>query len=402
MNDATLVLLGISIILFMGFLGEWVFKKTKIPDVLILIIIGFVIGPFGLKYVNPTSIAGYAPIFTTFALLFLLYDGAFNIDLKSLVKGALPSFKITIFNFLLSAFLISLIMVIIGYDILLSILTGFILGGISSAFVIPLLRQLKPKPETYSILMLESAITDVLCIVFAFAILEIITIQSFNLYDIIKNIVFLFVFAGITGSIAGLIWIVIVATVFKEQKPYMITIAYLILLYVITEFIGGNGAIAALFFGLILKNSKKITQYINNYLHVKPKYMIHATTPSEKFFDDQLSFFLKIFFFVYIGMLFDISDIMILLIGFSIAVAIMIGRRFTKFVTQDFDKQDQNLIGSVFARGLAAAAIAQVVLSSGIEGAESVVAITYSVIVFSIILSSISIFVSVRKKHRSV
>ena len=169
-------------------------------------------------------------------------------------------------------------------------------------------------------------------------------------------------------------------------------------MYVITEFIGGNGAIATLFFGLILKNSRRITQYITNSLNTRPKYVINAITPSEKFFNDQLSFFLKIFFFVYIGMLFDISDITILILGFSISVTIMIARRFTKLVTAEFDTQDQNLISSIFARGLAAAAIAQVVLSSGIEGAEGVVAITYSVIVFSIILSSISIFVSVRKK----
>ena len=60
---------------------------------------------------------------------------------------------------------------------------------------------------------------------------------------------------GLVGVIGGIIWIVLIIKVFKEHS-YMMVIAYVVLLYVITEFLQGNGAIACLFFGLILKNSK--------------------------------------------------------------------------------------------------------------------------------------------------
>ena len=44
----------------------------------------------------------------------------------------------------------------------ISILTGFALGGVSSAFVIPVLKGMGIKSKIYSLLTLESALTDVL------------------------------------------------------------------------------------------------------------------------------------------------------------------------------------------------------------------------------------------------
>src|SRR3989304_4201415 len=100
MVDVTLILLGLSLILLFGFLAEFIFKKLNIPDVLFLIVLGFALGPYGLAYVQPADVAAIAPVFTTFTLLFILFDGAFSISLSSLVKEFAPGFLLTIFNVL--------------------------------------------------------------------------------------------------------------------------------------------------------------------------------------------------------------------------------------------------------------------------------------------------------------
>jgi cell volume regulation protein A len=148
MVDVTSALLGVSIILFVGFFAEFMFKKLDVPDILILIILGFIIGPFGLRYISPDQVKPLAPIFTTFALLFLLFDGAFSTSLNSLTKGAIKSTKITFFNFFLSVIVISIIAALFGIELKIALLLGFILGGISSAFVIPIIQQLKVKGAT--------------------------------------------------------------------------------------------------------------------------------------------------------------------------------------------------------------------------------------------------------------
>lgn len=412
MINVLFVLLGIGIILFLGFFAEFLFKKIHVPDIIFLLIIGFLIGPYVLNYVSPLDVAEMAPIFTTFALIFLLFDGAFNISLSSFAKGALKSVQITLLNFLLSALVISTILFLFNFDLLVSIMGGFILGGISSAFVIPLIKQMKVKGRVYSILTLESALTDVFCIVMSFAILEIIiNLSTLNIFTILIRIFEMFSIAGLIGIFSGLIWIIVILYVFKENKSYMITIAYLLLIYSFTEMLNGHGAIAALFFGLVLRNSKEIITKLTSLLNkINPKlkpellyrkynlYSINATTKSEKFFYSQLSFFLKTFFFVYIGILLEFSDLRIILISLIISIAVLFTRKISNLATKAYNDDERKLITSIFARGLAAAAIAQVVLNYNIPKIEDIVQITFTVIVFTIFLSSIKVFL-LKRKH---
>ncbi|MBI2656088.1 cation:proton antiporter [Candidatus Woesearchaeota archaeon] len=386
MVDVLATLLIGSAIIFFGFLAEFLFRKFHVPDVLLLIIFGFILGPYALKYIIPSSLQNIAPVFTAFALLFLLFDGAFNIDILSFFKGLGKGMLITIYNFFVSSLSAAVIALLFGFDLLHSLLLGFILGGISSAFVIPVIRNLKIKKETYSMLTLESAVTDVLCVVFAITMIQIITLKNFVFTQVISKIVALFVIAGFFGIVAGIIWIVVISKIFKKNKSYMLTIAYLLLLFTVTEYLNGNGAIATLFFGLVLKNSRKLTSMIDG------DTAISVTTPTEKLFYSQISFFLKTFFFVYIGVLLDFSNAKALIIGLLIAVAVMLLRNTSSFIVKEFDPYDKKIINSMFARGLAAAVLAQLAIQNNLQNAELIAKVTFAVIMFTIIFSSVRIY----------
>jgi len=242
--DVIIVLLGISLILFFGFFAEFIFRKTGIPDVLFLIILGFTIGP-GTGWVSSSSFEVIAPVFTTFTLLFILFDSAFNISLSSLVREFSHSFNLTIYNFLISSVVVTAVMVVSGFSFLTSLLTGFMLGGVSSAFVIPIIKQMRIPEHMYSLLTLESALTDVFCIVFSLTVLELMNLGSFGIQQTFIHLTSLFAVAGLIGVLGGIIWTILVLRVFKEHN-YIMVVAFLLLLYVTTEFLNGNGAIATL------------------------------------------------------------------------------------------------------------------------------------------------------------
>jgi potassium/hydrogen antiporter len=411
MDIVTITLLSISLILFFGFLAEYLFRKFNVPDVLFLIVLGFVIGPSVLGYVNPEHLVDIAPVFTTFTLLFLLFDGAFNINLSSLIKEFSHSFFLTTFNFFISSSLITIVMLMFKYSFTVSLFTGFALGGVSSAFVIPILKQVKIKPKLYSLLTLESALTDVFCIVFSLTVLEVVSLGGFGIRDTFAQISALFAVAAIVGIIAGVLWMIIVIKVLKEHN-YMIAIAYLILVYVTAEFLQGNGAIATLFFGLVLYNSKQLSSIIKGITSrvaekdkknvIKGDLGVSITTPSEEYFYHQISFFLKTFFFVYIGILIDFTDMWALIIGVILSFVVMGGRYASLVLTHHYEEHDRNLVNAIFARGLAAAAIAQIALQQGLPNAEFVGKVIYVVITGSIVLSSIMVFIfkmKAGKKH---
>lgn len=402
MDVVPLTLLGAGLIVFFGFFAEVLFKKIKIPDVLFLIALGFGLGPFGLNYVNPEALTQVAPIFTTFTLLFLLFDGAFNISLDSLLREFSHSFILTVFNFIISSALIMVVMLFAGYTWMISLLTGFLLGGVSSAFVIPVLNEMKIPQKLYSLLALESALTDVFCIVFSLTIIEIFSLGGFSgVQNTITQLVSLFAIGGLIGVVAGIVWIILIIKVFKQHN-YMLTIAYLLLVYVLAEYLQGNGAIAALFFGLMLKNSKQLSSILQGILTREAKKKkkalkgdlgIKVTSRTEEFFYNQVSFILKTFFFVYIGLLIDFSDINALIIGGIISVIIMFGRMASSLLTKKMETPSKSLVNSIFARGLAAAAIAQVAIQAGVPHADFIAKVAYVVITGTIVLSSIRVFI---------
>ena len=398
-------LLAISLIAIFGFLSEALFRRTNIPDVLFLIILGFLIGPNGFGYTSPEDLASIAPVCTTFTLLILIFDGAFNINLSSLIREFSSSLVLTIYNFVISTIVVGGIFFYIhqyhldGTTIMASMIIGFSLAGVSSSFVIPILSQIRVGGKLFSRLALESALTDVFCIVATLSVIEVYTTGIFGVQKTLTYLIELFAIAGFIGVLGGIIWIVI--RVFEEQN-YIITIAYLILVYLATEYFGGNGPIAALFLGLILNNSKQLSSIKEGILSrsvaekqkaIQGDLGIEVTSASEKRYYNLISFFLKALFFIYVGILLDITDQTALVVGSILSVLIMITRMGSMPLTKGMQKDQRQLVNAVFARGLAAAVLIQAVIQAGMPGAEYMARVVYVVIIGTIILSSMRVYI---------
>ncbi len=403
--NANTALLAFSLIAIFGFLSEALFRRTNIPDVLFLIVLGFIIGPNGFGYTSPEDLASVAPVCTTFTLLILIFDGAFNINLSSLIREFSSSLILTIYNFVISTIVVGGIFYYIhqyhldGTTLMASMVIGFSLAGVSSSFVIPILSQIRVGGKLFSRLALESALTDVFCIVATLSVIEVYTTGIFGVQKTLTYLIELFAIAGFIGVLGGIIWIVI--RVFEEQN-YIITIAYLILVYLATEYFGGNGPIAALFLGLILNNSKQLSSIKEGILSrsvaekqkaIQGDLGIEVTSATEKRYYNLISFFLKALFFIYVGILLDITDQTALVVGSILSVLIMITRMGSMPLTKGMPKDQRQLVNAVFARGLAAAVLIQAVIQAGMPGAEYMARVVYVVIIGTIVLSSLRVFV---------
>ena len=286
-----------------------------------------------------------------------------------------------------------------GTTVMAAMIIGFSLAGVSSSFVIPILSQIKVGGKLFSRLALESALTDVFCIVATLSVIEVYTTGVFGVQKTLTYLIELFAIAGFIGVLGGIIWIVI--KVFEEQN-YIITISYLILVYLATEYFGGNGPIAALFLGLILNNSKQLSSIKEGILArsiakkqkaIQGDLGVEVTTPTERRYYDLTSFFLKSLFFLYVGILLDITDQTALIIGGILSVLIMITRIGSMPLTKGMSKAQRGLVNAVFARGLAAAVLIQAVIQAGMPDAEYMARVVYVVIIGTIILSSLRVFI---------
>lgn len=139
--EISTILLGGGLVIMFGYLAEFIFRKFFIPDGLSLILLGILIGPGVLDIVNPNDFVSIAPIFTTFTLIFLLFVGALDIDIKHFFKGLGSGSVIALLYFTFSFLITSGILLLFQYDIVISLLIGATLGAISPAFVIPVITH---------------------------------------------------------------------------------------------------------------------------------------------------------------------------------------------------------------------------------------------------------------------
>lgn len=399
--NVSFVLLLASLIVIFGYFSELIFKKIGIPDTLFLIILGFVIGPGVFNVIKPESLSVFAPLLITVTLVFLLFDGGLTIDMKSFAEGLGPGITIAVFNFLVSAILISGIFLLAGFQTVEALMVGFCLGGVSSAFIIPVLKKVEPRKQVYSILTLESAVTDVLAIVLALTMIELNVSRVFLLKNVFSQIASLFAVAGMIGTGAGFLWIYLENKFVEKDRYYLVTISFVFLVYLLVEFLNGNGAIAALFFGIVLANSKLLTELLirirRRKIPVKGDGSKNSIDPvvtrQEKLFYDEISFFLKTFFFVYIGLSLDVKNIRAVGLGVAISVLLMLTRNPSSLFLGSLEKMERVLVNSLFARGIASAVIILIAIRRGLDPGSLIIDTVYVVITATIVLSSIRVFI---------
>ncbi|MDD5163509.1 MAG: cation:proton antiporter [Candidatus ainarchaeum sp.] len=395
------ILLIIALVIFSGFIGMLVFKKTKLSDVLLLMILGLLIGPVFqlIDFQTIALIRELAPFLAALVLIMLLFESGLKMNFFKVIHELRFAFVFIILVFLASITVVSLTMLAVGWPLLYGLILGAIIGGTSSAIVLSLIERMNVKPETKILLNLESAFTDALCIIVTIVLIEIVLSSTIDAQQISHSIAGAFLIAIGIGAIAAIIWMKLLRDIktIKEME-YILTIAVLFSVFFIAEFVKSNGAIAALAFGLVLGNSWAIM----NFLRMKP---ITLDT-NISLFQKEISFFIRTFFFIYIGIIFELSMVtsFVILVSIGIAIALLLARTaITKLLykASKKDSSDNKAISIMMPRGLAAAVLASYPLSAGlqIDFATQTIQIVFLIILFSNIITSAGVIFSERKKN---
>jgi cell volume regulation protein A len=377
--SAHVILLAAGVVIFLGVAGEAFFKKTGIPDVAFLMILGVIIGPV-LGIIQPDAVIQIVPYFAALALIIIMFDGGLNLDLKQIIKTAHFSFTLAILGFILSVVIATLaIHYTLDWSWLESILLGSIVGGSSSAIVFGLVRNIRISEETKNMLSFESALTDILSTIIAFILFEAILAGQFDLQILQETIGRAVVVGLVLGFGVGIPWMYVSTKLGNTQHAYMLTLGVLFVLFFLANSFGESGALTALVFGLMLGNKNHLAGILKFKL---PR--IELDDPTH----NQLTFLVRSFFFVFVGLMASIGQFEYVVLGIGITIAIYFGRRIVSKITltKKFSLLDRKVTYSMIPRGLAAAVLATFPITLGLPHAEA-----YPQIIFFIILSSVII-----------
>jgi len=376
--SAPILLLAASVVIIMGVLGEAFFKKTGIPDILFLMVLGIIIGPV-LGIIQPEAVLQIVPYFAAVALIIIMFDGGLNLHIGKVLKTAHFAVVLVIVGFAISVGIVAgLAHYGLGWEWIDSILLGSIVGGSSSIIVFGLVQKIHISDDAKSMLSFESALTDIFAVIIAFVLFEAMLSGEFSL-DLLGVTIGKAIMVGLVlGLGVGIPWMFVISKLKNAQH------GMIFLLFFLATSFGESGALTALVFGLML--GKKT--YFSRLLKIKfPEDTIDNSLHS------QVTFLVRSFFFVFVGLLASFTQIEYVIFGVIAAIAIYVGRiLITKTVlARGFSKLDKKVTSVMIPRGLAAAVLATFPLSMGLPNAEAYPQIIFFVVITSVIITTIGL-----------
>ncbi len=389
MDSTALSLVVLGTLVFAAHVFSELFSRKRVPDLLLLLIIGIIIGPV-FKIVTPEDLGGFGQVFSTLTLVIILFEGGSELSLSNIRT----SFKDMIGLTLVSYFLIMIVFGILGHYILqlpwaTSFFMSAVLGGAAEAIVIPLTKHLKISENSKATLVLETSFSTVVCFIISLALFNAVKSQQFEIGKTIGNIISSFVLAGIIGFAGAVFWAIVLQKIRTVKNSTFTTPAFVFIIYGINSILGFSGEIAALTFGITLTNIDAVYNSIFKKLfRNKP----NSLNYNERMLFSEMAFLLRTFVFVYIGISIQLNDWKSILIGLAITLILLILRilsvRWTVVRNKDgYTEMEAMYMSCMVSKGLVAAILAALLKQAGLPFADEVQNIVYSVILFSIVFT---------------
>jgi len=306
--DTYALIIGISSVIIISFLFNIISKKTNIPSVLMLIILGICIKEFGGEQVNTDVFANLSVLemVGNIGLIMIVLEAALDLDLKREKIGLiLKSFFVALIALIASSFAIAYIIMYSIQDLPdlhKALIYAVPLSIMSSAIMIPSVGGLKGDKKEF--MVYESTFSDILGIMFFYFLIDAETGASSSeiAIDVIKNI-------GVTVIVSILLSyaLVYVFQKLKSQVKLFLIIAILLLMYALGKKLHFSSLLIILFFGLVLNNTTlffrgKLSKYFNKET-VKPiMHDFHILILES-------AFVIRTFFFVIFGMFITLKSL---------------------------------------------------------------------------------------------
>ena len=341
-------------LLVLAFAANRLSSWTKMPDVVVLLLVGLLFGP-ALKLLQPSQFQTVTPILGTLALILVLFEGGLELNLRDTLHQFPGSLLLATVAYTLSLVAVFLLAWrALHMPVRPALLFGAVLGCTSSTVVLPILQQIAAGEQVKITLMLEASWGDVLAVLTVGALSN---IPAGGIVGSLAQKLLLQIFASVAvAALIGAAWVRLLPILSEVRYWQVLTFSMVLLLYAATESFGGNGLIAVLAFGLALSNLRRLPGRLGESLL---GFGLTPDTHHERIlsFHSELSFLVRTFFFVLIGVVVELQGLrgrMLLTAGIiaALCLARWVAVQLCRWSWKDFSRQDRELIALLLPRGL--------------------------------------------------
>lgn len=362
-DTAWIALLVGGILLLMGFAASLVFERYRVPDFFMLLLVGVLLGnlpvaPFGAGMVD--ALAPILPPFIGLTLAMIMFEGGLSLNVARGRPGvgALASH-------IVGAMAITMVLTwilataVLGLSGLTALILAAAFSGPSATIVLSFAPNLNVGDRARRTLVLEGVIGNVIAAVVVLLALEIP--GSLGGAAGVLTFISQTALSVSVAFIVGLVWRSVTESLLPFKFQYIATLALAVVVFAFAEgIVGGNGAIAAFVFGLVLGFRRG-----------------HSATLEElegaglQAFQTEITFGLRTFFFVYLGLLIQFSFFSsAALVGAGVLVLAFIAARAPTSLwlsrVYRLDTRDSRVVLATVGRGMTDVVLVLLALNSGL------------------------------------
>lgn len=295
-------------LLVLAFGANRLFRWTRIPDVVVLMATGVVLGPV-LGWARADQFKDVTHAFGTLALILILFEGGLDLNIRETLSHFPGGLLFGVVVYGLTTFSAGLIasasLRINSRD---GMLAGAVVGCTSSTIVLPVLQQWKSEKAVEIVLLLESTLGDILGVLTVGFLIRSHQAGGSAVGDFLTGFFSQVAISLVASFLIGFGWSRLLPYLSEQQFWQVLTFSMVLLLYAGTERLGGSGLLAVLGFGLAISNLSGGRRSL-----VPTSFQLSqgGAGAHEQIlnFHAELSFLVRTFFFVLIGAVVELSGL---------------------------------------------------------------------------------------------
>ena len=338
----------LAALLMLAYVANRLSRLTRVPDLIVLLLMGVTLGPI-LHWVRPGAFQGVIDILGTLALILILFAGGVELRLRQAARHFPAALLLMILSYGLSLGLIALM----GRALLHlqwndCLLLGAALGCTSGAIVIPALEQISAPEPVKIALTLESTLGEVIAVLLVGSLLSTGVSQNM-VFGVAADFSHHIALALLLAVAAGAIWSRLWPLLANQPNTTILNLGVVFGVYAISRYVGGSGLLAVLVFGITLANLPRTP---------------HMTRQGARLlaFHAELSFLVRSFFFVLLGIVAEFISRKYLLPIAGILAALLLARflavQCSRWAVRDVTRRETELLFWMLPRGLVTAVLA--------------------------------------------
>lgn len=299
-----LIIITLAVLLLLAYVFDLTASKTKIPSVILLLLLGFGLKVFSSNLkINIPDLNPILPILGTIGLILIVLEGSLELEIN---KTKLPLiFKSSIVALLPLLIISFSVAYYLNYyeniPLKMALINAIPIGIISSAIAIPSARNLIHNDKEF--ITYESSLSDIFGVLFFnfISLNDNIGTQTFGRFalDLVMMLLISFI------STLLLVWFL---NKINHHIKFVPMIIMVLLIYSVSKVFHLPGLLFILIFGLFIGNIDEL----RNYKLIQKFHPVNFSKEVTKFREitTEIAFLIRALFFILFGFLINLSDVL--------------------------------------------------------------------------------------------